>query len=592
MSETKMCGISGYIGHHRNCGDVLLNGLRRMEYRGYDSAGIALTNGDELKIIKGKGKVNEVFRDVDFSNFSNNGISMGVAHTRWATNGEPSEENAHPHSSCNNEIAIVHNGIIENFRELKKELMSEGHKFRTKDNDSEVIAHLFEENLRKSKTGRSAFQKSLNQLDGHYAIVSAYRNKIYAGRNFAPLTIGIGRDELFVASDPNAFLDYTDQAILLGDKQYAVLGEKDFGVYSLNGKKLHLPSVKIAWEASDLSKGDYDHFTLKEIHEQTSTISTAMMQDSDNLKKFNELLTGGKLYLTGSGTSFNAASLGRRILRRVGIEARHTSISSEFEIDLDQDSVLFAFSQSGETADTLEVVRKAKDNGAKVVSIVNAVGSSMARESDMSLYLNCGPEVGVAATKSFTSQLAILYSLADEYSKNGLSAELSNINKYVRQTMKSESQIKKISQYYSNANDYYFIGRKLHSPIAMEGALKMKEISYIHAEGLAAGELKHGTLALIEKGIPVVVINPTDDTYKETLNSAEEIKTRGGKIIGISNMPNKVYDHYIKIPSVTNEILYPLFEAIPLQMLAYYTTVNKKLDPDYPRNLAKSVTVK
>jgi|TARA_B100000315_G_scaffold74941_1_gene68663 glucosamine--fructose-6-phosphate aminotransferase (isomerizing) len=588
-----LCGIIGYIGEE-NAAPILLNGLKKMEYRGYDSAGIATLSDDGILLLKDKGKISEIDQKVNFLDLKG---KIGIAHTRWATHGGVTYENAHPHVSCGLEVATIHNGIIENHHQLRKKLMDECHNFNS-DTDSEIIAHLLERYYKESGKVKKALLQTVQTLKGTFAFQAIFKhepNIIVGARKDAPLVIGLGKNGNFLASDIISFIDHTDKVMFLDNHEIVVMRGKRMNVYTFNGERIVKEITQVAWEAKETSKEAFAHYTVKEIHEQPKTLRTAMHQNSKKVLDFIcAIKEAEQIYITACGTSYHAGLIFRNLLARIAKVRSHISVSSEFSQNvelIDEDTLVIALSQSGETADVLESVSLAKEQGAKVFSILNAEGSSLSRESQMNLFFNCGPEIGVAATKSFTGQLAVIYvlifSLVDD---SKMSNKLFDIPRNVEKVLETEKNIIKIAEKYKDDSDLYFIGRSIHFPIALEGALKLKELSYNHAEGMAGGELKHGTLALIEEGKPVIVLNPKDHTYDEMLNNISEMKARGAKIIGVSNRPNGMYDDFIQIPKV-DELLYPIVEVIPLQLLAYHTAVLRQRNPDYPRNLAKSVTV-
>jgi len=587
-----MCSIIGYKGNE-HASSVLVEGLRKMEYRGYDSVGIATIKSGKLLIRKGVGKVAEVNKSLRLDELPGN---LGIGHTRWATHGGIVDSNAHPHLACKSTIAVVHNGIIENYIELKDELYRSGHEFKS-ETDSEVIAHLLEEYFEITGDIRLSMIFTCKRLQGSFAFVAMFNSSTLCGARYdEPLIIGVGNDDYFLSSDILGFLNYTDRAIFLDNRDIVILNDNDISFFNFDGDRVSRRMTQVAWELGDADKGKYSHFTLKEIHEQRYTIVKSMQQDKKNLEKFCDILTGGKnIYITGSGTSYHSALLAKQIFSKSKIHVE-TIMSSEFQYSsdmLDENSVLLAISQSGETADVIQSVKSAKTMGAKVISIVNIPTSSLARLSDSYLEVKCGPEIGVAATKSFTSQIALLYYVADIIGRksNGILSSKDILVKAVIQVLELDSQIEGIADQLKHSKDVYILGRSLHFPICLEGALKIKELSYIHAEGMAAGELKHGPLALIDTNSIVIVLHPDDSTYGDTLSNIHTIKSRGAKIVGISNKKDALYDYQITIPTI-NESLYPLIEVIPLQLLAYHLSICNNGNPDYPRNLAKSVTVK
>jgi len=587
-----MCSIIGYKGNE-HASSVLIEGLKKMEYRGYDSVGIATIKSGKLWMRKGVGKVAEVNKSLRLDELPG---KLGIGHTRWATHGGIVDSNAHPHLACNSTIAVVHNGIIENYDELKDELHRSGHEFSS-ETDSEVIAHLLEEYFEITRDIRLSMIFTCKRLVGSFAFVAVFNSSTLCGARYdEPLIVGVGNDDYFLSSDILGFLNYTDRAIFLDNRDIVVINDSDISFFNFDGDRISRKITQVAWEFGDADKGKYSHYTLKEIHEQHQTIVKSMEQDKKNLEKFCDIITGAKnIYITGSGTSYHSALLAKQIFSKSKIHVE-TIVSSEFQYSadlLDENSVLLAISQSGETADVIQSVKSAKNMGAKVLSIVNIPTSSLARLSDSYLEVNCGPEIGVAATKSFTSQIALLYHVADIIGRksNGISTSKELLTKTINQVLELDSQIESVANQIKGSKDIYILGRSLHFPICLEGALKIKELSYIHAEGIAAGELKHGPLALIDNNSIVIVIHPNDSTYIDTLSNIHTIKSRGAKIVGISNKKNEIYDYQITIPTIS-DFLYPLIEVIPLQLLAYYLSICKNANPDYPRNLAKSVTVK
>ena len=588
-----MCGIIGCVGDEQ-VARILVQGLRRVEYRGYDSAGIATIEGGELRVRKGAGRLQEIEERLRLSDM---GGSAGMGHTRWATHGGVTDQNAHPQTSCKERVAVVHNGIIENYLPLKKALRERGHVFRS-ETDTEVIAHLIEQEYSRSRSPVRATLAAARKLKGQYAIVVMFQDRpdvIVGARKDAPLVIGVGDGKMFIASDVLAFIEHTDRSVFLDNLEVTELSRSGYRIYNMSGREMERKPTQLAWELSDLSKLDYAHYTRKEIDEQPMTVRSASVQDALNLAEFAKAIKSAKsLFITAAGTSYHAGLLMKHRLNKEAKLRCEAVLAGEFgehEHWLGKGTVVVVFSQSGETADVLEAVRLAKKKGARVLSIVNAAGSSLARESDAVLLLNCGPEVGVAATKSFTAQVMVANLLVNavlgKKKANGLEA-LSNA---VKLALAAEPTVQRIAAEYKDRPDFYFVARGYSYPVALEGALKLKELSYIHAEGMPASELKHGTLALIEKGTPVVVINPSGALHDDTLSNAEELKARGADLIGISDVEDEVYKHFIKIPKVESERM-PVVEAIPLQLLAYHSAVAKRNDPDYPRNLAKSVTVK
>lgn len=590
-----MCGIVGYVGKDEKCTPILLNALKRLEYRGYDSAGIATVSDGIIHIRKDAGMVESVAAKHSFLSLPG---STGIAHTRWATHGPPAQRNAHPHSDCTGSVAIVQNGIIENYQELKRELIARGHKF-TSETDTEVIAHLIEENMSAGLAGAvEVASKRLRGLCSFLAVSSKEPDRIVATRMGCPLVVGMGDGKFFAASDVLSFIEHTNRVVFLEDGESAILEPSGVSFTGADGGKIEKAVNTVDWSPEAAAKGGHAHFAIKEIMEEPVTIRQALAQDMEAITEMaNEILKAKRVIITACGTSRYAALIGRYLFSKMAKRYGDVMMASEFHYfadSVDKDTLVIAVSQSGETADVMEGVRQAKKRGAKVFSIVNVAGSSLTRMSDRVLYLNCGPEVGVAATKSFINQLAIFYMLAfamvgrlDE-GVGRIRDMASNIETSIRE---NEDTIRRLSEKLSCKNDFYYIARGINFAIAAEGSLKLKELSYIHAEGMPAGELKHGTMALIESGTPVVVICPKDYTFDETLGNAAETKARGAFVIGVSDEHNEIYDAWIRIPKV-DEIFYPLATMAPLQLLSYHMAIAKGRDPDRPRNLAKSCTVK
>ena len=588
-----MCGIVGCVAEEPVAG-ILLEGLKRVEYRGYDSAGMATISGGALGVRKGAGRVKEIEESRGLSNMKGN---VGMAHTRWATHGGVTDRNAHPHASCREQVAVIHNGIIENYVPLKKALLSKGHRFRS-ETDTEVIAHIIEDEYKRLKDPVKATLAATKKLKGQYAIAVMFQDRpdvMVGARKDAPLIVGVGDEKMFLASDVLAFIGHTDRTIFLDNFEVVELTKNRVRIFGPEGTEVRRKPTQVAWELSDMSKSDFAHYTLKEINEQPKTVLTASVQEQTKVKAFARAIRKAKsLYITASGTSYHAGLLMKFRLNKEARIRVDTVVAGELKEHagfLGKGSVVVAFSQSGETADVIEAVKEAKRHGAKVFSIVNAAGSTLARESDGVLLLNCGPEVGVAATKSFTAQVVVANLVVDAVLGKRRSNGFKELSEAVVQALKCDEQIRDLVFEYMNRPDFYFVARGYESAVAMEGALKLKELSYIHAEGMPASELKHGTLALIEKGTPVVVLNPSGGLHADTLSNAEELKARGADVIGVSDEKDEVYRHFIHIPKVQPKFT-PIVEAIPLQLLAYHMSVARRNDPDYPRNLAKSVTVK
>ena len=584
-----MCSIIGYSGKN-SAAPILVKGLQKMEYRGYDSVGIATESENKIVVKKGVGRVVEVSNAIQLDKLPGN---IGIGHTRWATHGKVTEKNAHPHSSNSGKIAIVHNGIVENFEELKSDLQNKGYEFQS-ETDTEVIANLIQLNLDETSDVKQSIIKTVNQIKGHYSFVVIFDDGTLAAARFhEPLIVGVGKNGNYLSSDVLGFIENTDDAIYVDNEDFVIVNDSGIHIFDFDGTPVKYQITKVSKEFADVYKGDYAHFTIKEISEQPDTILRAV--DNNQIQQFVDNIKQAKnLYITGSGTSYNAAEIAKYLMSKFAKIKINTLISSELPFspnEIEPDSTLITISQSGESADVLEAVKIAKESNAKILSIVNLLNSSLSQQSSLAIGLNCGPEIGVAATKSFTSQLAILYKITDQLCNGCVNPDWKKVSDAISQVLSNNLKIKELAKNLKEITDIYVLGRGIHLPIAREAALKLKELSYIHAEGIPGGELKHGPLALMDSNVYVIIINPRDSTYNDTLNSANEIKARGAKIIGISDRKNDVYDYWIEIPSV-DEALYPLIEIVPIQLLAYYSALEKKTDPDYPRNLAKSVTVK
>ena len=586
-----MCSIIGYYGNEI-AAPIIVKGLKRMEYRGYDSVGVATESNSKIELKKGVGKVEEVNAKIQLDTLPG---KVGIGHTRWATHGKVTDVNAHPHSSNSGELAIVHNGIIDNFEQLKKELEKDGYVFKS-ETDSEVIANLLQKNYEISKNVKNAIIKTVSELKGHYAFVAMFENGQLAAAKFhEPLIIGIGKSSYFLSSDVLGFIEQTDNAIYIENGNFVIIDKDKLQILDFNGESVKQQITKVSKEFADVYKGDYAHFTLKEISEQPDTIFKAGENTKDAIKNAaNYIKNSNNIYITGSGTSYNAALIAKQVLAKYAKIKADAIISSELQFSSDiiePNSTLIAISQSGESADVLDAVNIVKKVNCKVISIVNSLTSSLARESDIVIGMNCGPEIGVAATKSFTSQMIVIYKITEELCNGKFEISYKEISESISKILENHAQIRYIAKEIKEISDIYVLGRGIHYPIAIESALKLKELTYIHAEGIPGGELKHGPLALMDSNVFVIIINPNDSTYLDTLTSAREIKARGAKIIGISDEKSDVYDYWIEIPK-TSELAYPISETIPIQLLSYYAAIEKDADPDYPRNLAKSVTVK
>ena len=598
-----MCGIFAYIGKQQNASQIVLVGLKSLEYRGYDSWGIAAskanaTNKKPAKILieKHTGKIGNstLSRKLQTPN------SLAIGHTRWATHGDVTDTNAHPHLDCTGQIAVLQNGIVENFQELKKNLLKKGHKIISQ-TDTEIIPHLIEENLKSNPSFKTAIIKTFKQLKGLNAIVAinTQDNEIIAAKNGSPLVAGIGKDELFLASDVAGILPYTKKVIFLKDNELISLN-KEARLYSLKtGLEIREPQIEtINWIPEQASKGKFQHFMLKEIHEQPSILTAIAEKSPDQLiKEICESIKKAKdTYLVGCGTAYHACLAGTHLFSKIAKKRVFTAPASEFnhlEDFITKDSLIIPLSQSGETIDVIEPLSHAQKKGSKIIAITNAFGSTIYRMANHKLLLEAGPEKAVASTKAYLAKISVLtllaYALADKLNtgKEILRKSAKEIKRLLNK--KSLTQIKNIAACLSKNDHIYIIGRGISHATALEGALKIKEVSYIHAEGLSGGELKHGPIALISKGTPAIVIAPLDETYDAIISNAIEIKSRGGLIIGISEKFNPAFDLWIEVRETDAPLL---THIIPMQLLGYYLAVLKRLDPDSPRNLAKSVTVK
>jgi len=607
-----MCGIIGYIGH-RKAVPIVLEGLKKLEYRGYDSSGIAVLEDGALKRFRAEGKIRKLEEKIHKENLSGN-IALG--HTRWATHGKPSEENAHPHTDCSKRLVVVHNGIIENYLGLKTQLISEGHKFES-ETDTEVIAHLIEDNI--SKGLLEALRMALDKINGSYALAVIGEDepdKIVVARSKSPLIIGLGKDENFVGSDVPAFLNYSRQVVYLEDGEIGVLRKDKVKVYKGEVER-KFRSVSIKWDSTMAEKVGFDHFMLKEICEQPRAIEETIRGRAqidtgkiylEEFKQKHVLIEKlERLVITACGTSWHAGLVGKYLIEDIARIPVEVDYAAEFRYRnpiIAPGTVLLALSQSGETADTLAAIEEARKSKCPVVSICNVVGSSIARESDVVLYTHAGPEIGVASTKAFTTQLVVLYLLAINiaqakgFLKQTQSIELvQNLRFLVKKAdelIGKKEEIQRIARKYYQNQNFLYLGRGKGFPVALEGALKLKEVSYIHAEGYPAAEMKHGPIALIDKNMPVVVLALKGRRYEKMLGNIEEIKSRGGRVIVLTDEESpeikKMADDLIVIPH-TSIPLSPVLAVIPLQLLAYYIAVLKGCDVDQPRNLAKSVTV-
>ncbi len=586
-----MCSIIGYYGK-KFAAPVIVKGLKRMEYRGYDSVGVATESNNHIELKKGIGKVNEVNSKIQLDSLPG---KIGIGHTRWATHGKVTDFNAHPHPSNSGKIAIVHNGIIENFEELKKQLQDEVYNFKS-ETASEIIANLLQKNYELTGDVKETILKTVSEIKGHYAFVAMFENGQLAATKFhEPLIIGVGQGEFFLSSDVLGFIEYTDNAIYLENGTFVILEENKFQILDYNGEDVKYGITKISKEFGDAYKGDYAHFTLKEIYEQHETILKSGVKTQEAIEKTADYIKHAKnIYVTGSGTSYNSALIAKQIFLKYAKIKAEPIMASELQFSpdsIEENSIIIAISQSGESADVLDAVKIGKQANCKIIAIVNLFTSSLAREADIVIGMNCGPEIGVAATKSFTSQLVVLYKIVQKLSDNTITINFEKFAETVLKILENPKKIQEIAKEMKDISDIYVLGRGINYPIAKEAALKLKELTYIHAEGIPGGELKHGPLALMDSNVFVIIINPNDSTYLDTLTSAREIKARGAKIIGVSDIESDVYDYWIEMPKI-DQVLYPISEIIPIQFLTYYAALEKDADPDYPRNLAKSVTVK
>lgn len=598
-----MCGIVGYIGN-KNCVPILINGLKRLEYRGYDSAGIGILTKENAFIIKQKGKVSVLEEKIEELNLYSN---IGIGHTRWATHGIPNEMNAHPHSNNDGTLFLIHNGIIENYQVLKKGLISFGYKFKS-DTDSEVIVHLIDNFLKEGFDLTKSVQLALHEVEGTYGLAIVYSkepDKIIAARKGSPLVVGIGDGENFLASDVSAILSYTKQVVYLEDGEIGILKKDSFQAKTIYDKEIEKEVHEITMTLDEIDRGGYPHFMLKEIMEQPETVRNSLrgrIIDEDGtsilgglVDVVDKLVDAKRIIITACGTSWHAGLVGEYMFEQFCRIPTEVEYASEFRYRnpiIEKDDAIFFISQSGETADTLAAMREAKMRGALVLGICNAVGSSIARETNAGVYTHAGPEIGVASTKAFTSQLTVLalITLLIARRKNlsrvdgkSIADELKSIPEKIERILKLNDEIEKIAEEFKDSTNFLYLGRGYNFPVALEGALKLKEISYIHAEGYPAAEMKHGPIALIDENMPVVFIAPKDSTYEKIISNIQEVKARGGRTIAIANEDDneidKLVDHTIKVPQ-TIRMLMPILTVIPLQLLAYHIAVKKGLNVD------------
>lgn len=611
-----MCGIIGYTGP-KQAYPIILKGLKRLEYRGYDSAGVALVHDSKLNVYKKKGKVAELEESLVGKNLEAN---MGIGHTRWATHGEPSDRNAHPHQSSNGRFAMIHNGIIENYAALKNELVTKGYSF-TSDTDTEVLLN-FVEYIQKNNDCdlEEALRIALKRVTGAYCILlvdNEDHDTIIAARKGSPLVIGVGKGEHFLASDASPIIEYTKEVVYVNDYELAIVKPDQLILKNLGNEKITPYVTTLDMELAAIEKGGYDHFMLKEIFEQPSTIYDCLRGRLDAEagtitmggieQNIDQLINANRIMIVACGTSWHAGLVAEYIIEelcRIPVEVEYASEFRYRNPIVNPGDVIIAISQSGETADTLVALEKAKENGAFIFGVVNVVGSSIARISHAGAYTHAGHEIGVASTKAFTGQLAVLMMMALKiaYKKGTIPAqryqdlllELEDVPEKVNAILKNAEELKTIAEQYKDAHDFLFLGRGYNFPIALEGALKLKEISYIHAEGYPAAEMKHGPIALVDENLPVVFIATKDSYHEKIVSNMQEIKARKGKIISIITEGDEISptlsDHTFAIPPA-DELIAPLISVIPLQLLSYYTGIAKGVDVDKPRNLAKSVTV-
>lgn len=578
-----MCSIIG-CNWKDNVAPILVKGLKRMEYRGYDSVGISTIDNNQIKTKKGLGKVEEVNQQKSLHLMPG---QIGIGHTRWATHGKVSLKNCHPHlDTLIKKISIVHNGIIENYQEIKKEINCT----TVSETDSEIIVNLLAYHYKQTNDIKTSAINCLSKLKGCFAFVAVFEDgTLLLAKSHEPLIIGISKFGHIVSSDVLGFIEHTNKTIYLDNYEFAIITPKNkLKIFSFTGESKKHVITELSKEISDVYKHDYAHFTLKEIHEQPEIV----LNKNHGVKEACDIIKKKKnIYITGSGTSYHAALIGKFLFDKYADLKVETIISSETKFIkniFDKNSVLIAISQSGESADVLETVDLARKNLTKIISISNSHLSTLSSMSDANVDLNCGPEIGVAATKSFISQLKILIKIIQ---KNNLIFSEEILSENIKKILTCEENIKNLTKKLKKISSIYILGRGIHYPIALEASLKLKELAYIHAEGIPGGEIKHGPLALIKNKTNVIIFNPQDATYNDTIISVKQLKSRGANIIGISNKHDEVYDTWIEMPNV-DEIYYPILEIIPMQLLAYYLAIEKNNNPDYPRNIAKSVTVK
>jgi len=611
--EGRMCGITGYIGE-KSAAPILISGLKRLEYRGYDSAGIAVLSEGRTRVCRRVGKISSLEKHVTENELTG---TVGIGHTRWATHGKPSEENAHPHTFKG--VTVAHNGIIENYLSLKQELDDRGHHFSS-ETDTEIISHLIAEHLNNGQDLIGAIRKSLQKLEGSYALailVESHPDLLIAARNQSPLIVGPGQGEVFMASDVPAIIPYTREVIFLEDGDLAILRRNEIRIETLNGKPAARTAQLVSWAPTLAEKGEYRHFMLKEIYEQPRAVGDTLRGriSAEQGKVFLEDLEAHReslkdikrVYIVACGTSYHAGLVGRSYFEHLGRIPSEVELASEFrhrEPLIGPETLMVLISQSGETADTLQALRQGKEKGCPTLAICNVLGSSISRLADYTLYTHAGPEIGVASTKAFSTQLVALYLLALAFSQDrgrisegevsSRLADLLKVPHLLQECLELDSPIKEIARKFFEFHNFLYLGRGLNFPLALEGALKLKEVSYIHAEGYPAGEMKHGPIALIDQEMPVLAIATHGESREKILNNIEEARARGGRIIALANPGDDEVgsraEQVITVPRAPED-LQPLLNIIPLQLLAYHIAVIRGTDVDQPRNLAKSVTV-
>lgn len=618
-----MCGIIGYIGK-QNALPILIDGLKALEYRGYDSAGISIYSGEKIVTVKCPGRISQLEEKLQKSEFQTSNFefraSLGIGHSRWATHGQPTETNAHPHSDCQGNVWLAHNGIIENYKELKNQLIKRGHNFLS-ETDTEILAHLVEEEKNNNKllSIEESVLRALKKARGTYGLAIIDRRepeKLIAVRNFSPLLLGVGDNEYIVASDASAVLKHTRQIIYLNDGEMAVLKPKSHQIFNLQNQIITRTPQTVDWTIEETQKGGYPHFMLKEIFEQPEAIENSIrgrLVVKEGLAKLGgleeiekELRKAKRIFISACGTAYLAGRVGEYMLEEYAGIPVEVDLASEFRYRkpiFEEGDIFLAISQSGETADTLGALREAKQKNILTLGIVNIVGSTIARETDAGIYQHIGPEIGVASTKAFTSQVAILTLLTLFLGRQRemslvmgqrIAREIKRLPELVRRVLEQNDRIRELAKKYQKYQNFLYLGRKYNLPVALEGALKLKEISYIHAEGYGAGEMKHGPIAMIDENFPSVFLAPSDSVYEKIISNMQEIKARQGQIIAIATEGNqeikKIADDVIYIPEAL-EMLTPILNVVPLQLFAYYIAALRGCDIDKPRNLAKSVTV-